>query len=488
MDQQQQEEISIIPHVLIFPLPLQSPINSMLQLAELLCLAGLKVTFLNTNHNQQRLIRHTNVQSRFEQYPGFRFLIISDGLPEDHPRSVEQFGDIISSLQTVAEPFLKEMLSALVKEPVTCVIPEGLFYYAVDIGNEMGVPVIIFDTISPSCLWVYLCLPKLIEAGVLPFQGNDLDALVTHIPALEGLLRRRDLPHFCLVDFMTDQNSQDVLKEIERIPKAHGLILNTFEDLDGPILSCIRAYFPQTYVIGPLESNLKARLAAKATPQSSSSNSLWEEDHTSIKWLDEQPKGSVIYVSFGSLAVVSRNEILEFWHGLLNSKVKFLWVIRRNMLKGGESYDQFMKELVEGSKGIGYIVSWAPQKMVLAHPSVGGFLTHSGWNSTLESIIEGKPIICWPQYVDQRVTSRLVNEFWKIGLDMKDICDRSVIEKMVKDLMGTEKDEYKKSVVKLSELAKISVQEGGLSCHNLDSLIEDIKGLIRTAENRSIRT
>lgn len=164
-------ETSITPHVLIFPLPLQSTINSNLQLAELLCLAGLRVSFLNTNHNQQRLVANSNVESRFKQYTGFQFLTISDGLPEDNPRSGEQFGDIISSLQTMAEPYLKQMLSGLVKEPITCVILDGLFYYGVDIGNEMGVPVVIFDTISPSCFWIYLSLPKLIEAGVLPFKG-----------------------------------------------------------------------------------------------------------------------------------------------------------------------------------------------------------------------------------------------------------------------------------------------------------------------------
>uniref|UniRef100_A0A1S4CKI9 7-deoxyloganetic acid glucosyltransferase-like n=1 Tax=Nicotiana tabacum TaxID=4097 RepID=A0A1S4CKI9_TOBAC len=166
-----QHKEATIPHVLIFPLPMQGPINSMLQLAELFCLSGLKVTFLNTIHNQERLLRHTNVQSRFGQYPGFQFLAIPDGLPEEHPRSVEQFGDIISSVQTVAEPFLREnMLRSGAKEPVTCVIPDALSYFVVDIGNEMGVPVIPFDTISPSCLWVYLCLSKLIESGELPFE------------------------------------------------------------------------------------------------------------------------------------------------------------------------------------------------------------------------------------------------------------------------------------------------------------------------------
>lgn len=174
MEDEHEEAIINIRHVLIFPLPIQGPINSMLQLAELFCLAGLKITFLNTIHNQERLLRCTNVQSRFEKYNGlFRFVTIPDGLPEEHPRSIEQFGDIIISVQTMAEPFLREMLSiSYGGVPVTCVIPDALSYYVVDIGNEMGVQVIPFDTISPSCLWVYFCLPKLIQLQELPFKGT----------------------------------------------------------------------------------------------------------------------------------------------------------------------------------------------------------------------------------------------------------------------------------------------------------------------------
>ncbi|KAJ8557632.1 hypothetical protein K7X08_003257 [Anisodus acutangulus] len=399
MDHQQEE--AGIPHVLTFPLPIQGPINSMLQLAELFCLAGLKVTFLNTIHNQERLLRCTNVQSRFEQY-------------------------------------------------------HGLF--------------------RPSCLWVYLCLPKLIEAQELPFKGDDLDALVRNIPTMEGLLRRRDLPHFCVTDYKTDPSSLAALKEIERIPQAYGLILNTFEDLDGLFLSCIRSYSAKTYAIGPVHLHLKTRLAAKQTPSLLSSNSLWEEDQSSIKWLDAQPVGSVIYVSFGSLIVASKEEILEFWHGLLNSEVKYLWVLRPNILREGKTDYKFMKDLAEGCQKNGYIVSWAPQKKILAHPAIGGFLTHSGWNSTMESIVEGKPMICWPHNVDQRVNSRLVNKLWKIGLDMKDTCDRSIIERMIKDLMGTKRDEFKKSTDNLSKLAKLSIGEGGSSTYDLESLIKDIKG------------
>nr|XP_009804549.1 PREDICTED: 7-deoxyloganetic acid glucosyltransferase-like [Nicotiana sylvestris]XP_016507911.1 PREDICTED: 7-deoxyloganetic acid glucosyltransferase-like [Nicotiana tabacum] len=475
------------PHVLLFPLPIQSPINSMLQLAELFCLAGLQVTFLNTNHNQKLLLQHTNVESRFRQYPRFRFRTISDGLPVENPRSSVQFGELISSLQAVAEPFLREILlsssDGVTEPPVTCVIPDGLFYYAVDVGNEIGVPVIPFDTISPCCLWVYLCIPKLIQAGEVPFKGNDLDVLFENVAGMQGLLRRRDFPFYRLIDYATDPYCQIALKEVESIPQSNGLILNTFEDLDGPLLSLIRSHCPQTYAIGPLHLHLKTKLAEKRMPISASSNSLWEEDHSSIQWLDAQPIESVIYVSFGSMATLSKEEILEFWHGLVNSGIRFLWVIRSNLLRGEEWNHQFAKELAEGCKERAYIVSWAPQEEVLAHSAIGGFLTHSGWNSTMESIVQGKPMICWAVYVDQRVTSRFVSEVWKIGVDMKDICDRYIIEKMVKDLMVTNRDEFKKSAEKLSNLAKESVGEGGSSYNALECLVDDIKNLGRRGKD-----
>ena len=170
---------------------------------------------------------------------------------------------------------------------------------------------------------------------------------------------------------------------------------------------------------------------------------------------------------------------MEFWHGLVNSGIRFLWVMRSDLLREEEFSHQLVKELADGCKERAYIVSWAPQEKVLSHPAIGGFLTHSGWNSTMESIVERKPMICWAVYVDQRVTSRFVGEVWKIGLDMKDICDRYIIEKAVKDLMVTNKDKLKKSVDKLSMLAKISVGEGGSSYNAFESLVIDIKKLGR---------
>ncbi|XP_031095278.1 7-deoxyloganetic acid glucosyltransferase-like [Ipomoea triloba] len=282
----------------------------MLKLSELLCLAGVHVTFLNTEHNHRRLLGSTDAGSRFERYPGkLSFEVISDGLREDHPRSAEDFEGIVKSLQGVAEAHLREMLRAERGRKVTCVIAEGMFDYAFEIGKEVGIPVFAFETVSPCYLGGCLCIPKL---------------------------------------------------------------------------------------------------------------------------LDEK-------------------EVLD---------------------------ENLVRELKKGCLECGRIVSWAPQEEVLAHPAIGGFWTHSGWNSTLESIVAGKPMICWAQYVDQLVTRRLVSEVWKIGVDMEDRWDRLSVEKMVKELMmGSRRQEFKKSAQKFSKLARESVNNGGSSYTSLDHLINDIRKL-----------
>lgn len=167
----------------------------------------------------------------------------------------------------------------------------------------------------------------------------------------------------------------------------------------------------------------------------------------------------------------------EIWHGLVNSGTRFLWVRRPGSVLGlgSERDEEIPVELSRGTKERGYVVSWAPQEEVLAHPAVGGFLTHSGWNSTLESMVSGKPMICWPYFVDQQVNSRYVGEVWKLGLDMKDSCDRVIVEKMVKEVMELRKDEFLQRAEEMAELAKKAVGPGGSSFADVDRLIQDIK-------------
>ncbi|KAL0303792.1 UNVERIFIED_CONTAM: 7-deoxyloganetic acid glucosyltransferase [Sesamum radiatum] len=473
---------AVSPHVLIFPLPLQGPVNCMLKLAELLCLSQIQVTFLNTLHIQERLRSCTGAELYFKRYPNFRFETVPDGLPEENPRTGDQIGNLLESMDAVAVPIFRGMVTSGVYGPgsenqVTCIIADGIFTFAAGIAGEIGVPLLYFDTISPCGLWTYLCLPKLIKAGEFPFKGDDLDILVKSVPGMESYLRRRDLPSFCRTGDLADPNIQLYKTEREENPRAYGLILNTFEELEGPILAEMRSVCPNIYTIGPLHAHLKARLAAKATSPPVFSNSLWEEDRSCIAWLDSQPPKSVIYVSFGSLAVTTSNQLLEFWHGLVNSGQRFLWVIRPDSIAGKNWESEVPVELSEATKERGYIVGWTPQEEVLAHPSVGGFLTHSGWNSTLESIYEGVPMICWPFFIDQQVNSRLVEEAWKLGFDMKDTCDRSIIEKMVRILIDVGKEEFLERADQMAKSAKRCLSDSGSSYNSFERLVEDIKSM-----------
>ena len=167
---------------------------------------------------------------------------------------------------------------------------------------------------------------------------------------------------------------------------------------------------------------------------------------------------------------------MEIWHGLVNSKRRFLWVVRADVMAAGQGGDDRVPaELVEGTKDRGFMVRWAPQGEVLAHKAIGAFMTHCGWNSTIESVVAGVPMICWPSFGDQQVNSRLVSEIWKVGLDMKDVCDRNVVEKMVNDVLVHRKEEFLESAQGLADLANKSVSEGGSSYSNLDRLIQFIK-------------
>lgn len=467
------------PHVLFFPLPFQGPVNCMLKLAEIFCLNGFHVTFLNTEYVHRRLVSYTDVERRFQRYPTLRFATVSDGLSEDNPRTGDQLLVLLNSMETVSKPVFKEIVNSGSRDdesPLTCIIVDGAFFYAVDIAEEIGIPLLFFDTISPCSLWTLLSLPKMIEAGEFPFQDDDLDGRVKSVPGMEGFLRRRDLPSFYRAKHLDDPIIQAVLKEGPQIIRARGLIFNTFENLEGPILSQMATLGPELYAIGPVHMQLKTRLAETAAQQPEIlSNSIWKENRICISWLDLQPPRSVLYFSIGSMAVMTREQLIEIWYGLVGSGVRFLWVRRAGSVTKLYEDSEIPEELSEGTRERGCIVSWAPQEEVLAHPAVGGFLTHSGWNSTLESIVEGVPMICWPYYADQQVNSRYIGKVWKLGLDMKDTCDRAMVEMMVKDLMLLRNKEFLQRAKEMGVLAELSVRKGGSSYQNMNRLIEDIK-------------
>ncbi|KAJ1382142.1 UDP-glycosyltransferase family, conserved site [Sesbania bispinosa] len=477
-------------HVLIFPCPAQGHVNSMLKLAELLSLYNVHVTFLNTEYIHKRLIRFGDIQALSECCPELQFKTIPDFCSQDHhPGFGDRIGDVILSINSYAKPLLRDILlqsrgNGRIPK-VSCIIVDGIFGTLTnDLPAQFGIQLIHFRTISACCFWAYLCVPTLLESNQLPIRGDeDMDRMISNMPGMENLLRCRDLPSFCRPNTGGNIPLDSIVLQTQQSLGADALILNTFEDLEGPVLSQIRLHFPKLYTIGPLHHHLKTRKKALLPHNHPSfKNSFFQVDRTCIPWLEAQPQRSVLYVSFGSTTPLKWEQLMEIWHGLVNSKKRFLWVIRPDIVAKQEDH-VVPVEVEEGTKDRGFIVGWAPQEEVLAHEAIGGFLTHSGWNSTLESVVAGVPMICWPYFADQQINSRFVGEVWKLGLDMKDVCDRNVVEKMVNDVMVERKEEFLRSAQAMATLAHKSVSQGGSSYSNLDDLIQYIKSTRR--ENSS---
>jgi UDP-glucoronosyl and UDP-glucosyl transferase len=310
----------------------------------------------------------------------------------------------------------------------------------------------------------------------------DWDEPIKGIPGMESFLRRRDLPSSC----REAKEPADKMLQLLAMCTAHskstrGLILNTLDNLESVSLEQIRAEIPITYTIGPLHEMVRSFRSQADVHAHAKSVSLWDQDRSCMTWLDEQPHQSVVYVSYGSLAVISQQDLIEFWIGLVNSGELFLWVVRSDLLGGREwtdIRDSLPIEVRKGTEERGCIVSWVPQVEVLAHPAVGCFLTHAGWNSTLESVAEGVPMICWPYFADQQINSRIISEVWRAGLDMKDVCERTTIEKMVREAMkGEIADEMRKNAQSLAKMVKYSINGGGSSFQNFQRLIQYINSL-----------
>lgn len=157
------------PHVLIFPLPIQSPVKSMLKLAEILCVEGIRVTFLTTPHIHQRLINCNNTQNPLAKYSNFRFEMIPDGLAEDDPRTVDQLSDLLQSIDAAAGPVFEEIIMSGM---ISCIITEALINFPAIIAKKNKVPLLCFDTLSPCSILTHMSLPQLIQAGDLPFKGQ----------------------------------------------------------------------------------------------------------------------------------------------------------------------------------------------------------------------------------------------------------------------------------------------------------------------------
>lgn len=201
---------------------------------------------------------------------------------------------------------------------------------------------------------------------------------------------------------------------------------------------------------------------------------FWPENPTCLSWLDQQQPNSVVYVAFGSFTVFDAVQFQELALGLELANRPFLWVVRQDITTDiAEAYPVGFKERVENQ---GKMVDWAPQQLVLSHPSVGCFVSHCGWNSTVESVSNGVPVLCWPYFADQFLNQTYIVDHWGVGLslekDESGIVRQEEIKNKVELLLSDQT--YKTKAVKLQDKV-IASGTGGSSHRNLTNFINWIK-------------
>ncbi|XP_076944723.1 zeatin O-glucosyltransferase-like [Bidens hawaiensis] len=208
--------------------------------------------------------------------------------------------------------------------------------------------------------------------------------------------------------------------------------------------------------------------------------------HKCLQWLDNQPRNSVMYVSFGTTTTFCDEQIRELALGLERSGQRFIWVVRVADTSDSVGFEERKVELPdefeERVKGRGLIERlWAPQLEILEHSATGGFMSHCGWNSSMESISMGVPMATWPMHSDQPRNTFFITDIIKIGIVVKnwesrnELVKANVVADAVKRLMASEEGaEMRRRAVKLGGEVKESVAEGGVRCREMDSFISYI--------------
>ncbi|KAL3517269.1 hypothetical protein ACH5RR_024171 [Cinchona calisaya] len=367
-------------------------------------------------------------------------------------------------------PSIRDVLNSLAAATnLVALVVDFFGTHAFDVAREFDVPPYMLFPSTSMSLSLFLHLPEL-DAKV-SCQYKDLPEPF-HIPGCRIPLHGKDFP-----EPVQDRNSisyQLVLNNVKMYRMAEGIIVNSFEELEGGVIKALRDKVfqnPPVYPVGPLVQ----------TDHISISSSPFE------KWLDDQPLGSVLFICFGSLKSLSHAQLHELAFGIETSQKRFLWVFRSPKYSNDErvSSSTFLPEgFVERTKGRGFIMSdWAPQARILRHGSTGGFLTHCGWNSALESIVNGVPMIAWPLGAEQRMNAVMLSEDLKIVLwpkaneDGDGLVGRVAIANVVKNLMeeGEERKQICERMRDLKDAAAKVVSREGSSTNSMLKLISKWK-------------
>ncbi|XP_010242476.1 PREDICTED: UDP-glycosyltransferase 74F2-like [Nelumbo nucifera] len=442
-------------HVLVLPYPTQGHINPLLQVAKRLAFKGLKTTLVTTLSSWRSMYTESisvDVQTISDGYDDGGFL-----KAESIEAYLNRFKEVGS--QTLAELIKKQKSSG---HPVDCLVYDSFLPWALDVAKSFGLVGAPFFTQSCAVENIYYH----VHQGLLTVPMTETTAAsLPGLPPLDIM----DMPSFISVSGSYPSYFAMVVNQFSNLETTDWILVNTFQELEVEEVDWMTRRWPLLRTIGPTIPSMY--MDKRVTYDMDYGLNLFKSDGSAcLNWLNKRAAGSVVYVSFGSLAALEVEQMEELGWGLRRTNSHFLWVVRSSEV------DKLPNKFIEETSDKGLIVAWSPQLEVLAHQAVGCFVTHCGWNSTLEAVSLGVPMVGIPQWTDQPTNAKYVEDVWEVGLRArpgeKGIVCREEVERCVREIMEGERGEQiRKNAIKWRNLAKEAMDEGGSSDKNLDEFV-----------------
>ncbi|GJZ48269.1 UDP-glycosyltransferase 73E1-like protein [Tanacetum coccineum] len=480
-------------HFVMLPLMAQGHMVPMVDIARILAERGATVTMIATPlvANRFRPVISRAIEAKLKiQILELELQVAKVGLPEgcqsfEKLPSSDSSDKLFAAMDMLEQP--AEDLIRKLSPPPDCIISDFLFPWTTDMARRFNIPRLVFH--GPGCFWL-MCMQAVFRSDDFKTIKSDKEKFM--LPGLPDQVEVTKLQITGSSKEIKPEQMEFWIRATEAEKAAYGTVVHTFYELESEyVKEYSKVKDTKVWCIGPVALSNKSNLDIAER-----GNEAAIHEHDCLKWLDEKEPGSVFYVCLGSITRLSTEQAIEIGLGLESTNQPFIWFLRN---KSQELEKWFSEEgFEERIKDRGLIVhGWAPQILILSHHAVGGFLTHCGWNSTLEGVAFGVPMVTWPNFADQFLNETFIVEILKIGVRIgveipvlygeEDKLDALVkkedVKRAVECLMDKEDEEAKqrrKRARELAEMAKRAMAEGGSSYLNVSSLIQDITELLNT--------
>ncbi|KAL0689005.1 hypothetical protein Bca4012_088682 [Brassica carinata] len=465
---------SSLTHVMLVSFPSQGHINPLLRLGKLIASKGLLVTFVTTEKPFGKKMRQANGIQDGSLKPvglGFlRFEFFDDGYTPDDLDNKRNSGLLFTDLEVAGKREIKNLVKRYEEknQPVRCLINNSFVPWVCDVAEELQIPSAVLWVQSCACLTAYYYY----QNQLAKFPTKTEPEIDVEVPFMPLVLKHNEIPSFlhpsCRYSIFADL----ILQQIKRLPKTSSVLIDTFEELERDIIDHMSQLCPEVIInpIGPLFMMAK-------TTSSDIKGDISDSANQCMEWLDSKDPSSIVYISFGTVVHVKREQIDEIAHGLLNSGLSFLWVVRPPTEGLSRAPHVLPREVEEQ----GMIVEWCPQERVLAHPAVACFLSHCGWNSTVEALSSGVPIVCLPQWGDQVTNALYLVDVFKTGVrlgrgeaDEKIVSREVVAEKLLEAVVGEKAVELRENARRWKKEAEATVGHNGSSDRNFGEFVDKL--------------